>query len=64
MSLNSEKLRLDVTMFRYRVIAQPLDVAGPARTAEVHRLASKPWVIPGTGRTRVAKGTILHWLRN
>ena len=64
MSLNSEDPRLDAAMFRYRVIAPLLDLAGPARMAEVRRLAAKPWVIPGTGRTRIAEGTILHWLRN
>ena len=63
MSQNSEKLRLDVAMFRYRVIAPLIDLAGPARMAEVRRLAGKPWVIPGTRRTRVAEGTILHWQR-
>ena len=64
MSRNSEDPRLDAAMFRYRVIAPLLDLAGPARMAEVRRLAAKPWVIPGTGRTRVAEGTILHWLRS
>ncbi len=63
MSQNTEKHRLDVAMFRYRVIAPLIDLAGPARMAEVRRLAGKPWVIPGTSRTRVAQGTILHWQR-
>ena len=64
MNQNSEKLRLDAAMFRYRVIAPLIDLAGPARMAEARRLAAKPWVIPGSGRTRIAEGTILHWLRN
>ena len=64
MSLNSKDPRLDAAMFRYRVIAPLIDLAGAARMAEVRRLAAKPWVIPGTGRTRIAEGTILHWLRN
>ncbi len=63
MSQNTEKHRLDVAMFRYRVIAPLIDLAGPARMAEVRRFAGKPWVIPGTSRTRVAEGTILHWQR-
>ncbi len=63
MSQSSEKHRLDVAMFRYRVIAPLLDLAGPARMAEVRRLAGKAWVIPGSGRTRIAEGTVLHWLR-
>ena len=63
MSQNTEKHRLDVAMFRYRVIAPLIDLAGPARMAEVRRLAGKAWVIPGTSRTRVAEGTILHWQR-
>ncbi len=63
MSQNTERHRLDVAMFRYRVIAPLIDLAGPARMAEVRRLAGKAWVIPGTSRTRVAEGTILHWQR-
>ena len=64
MSQNSEKHRLDAAMFRYRVIAPLIDLAGAARMAEVRRLAGKAWVIPGSGRARIAEGTILHWLRN
>ncbi len=59
-----EKHRIEVAMFRYRVIAPLPDLAGTARMAGTRRLAGKPWVIPGTSRTRIAEGTILHWLRN
>ena len=64
MSQSTEKSRLDVAMFRYRVIAPLLDLTGAERMAEVRRLVAKRWVIPGTNRTRIAQGTILHWLRN
>ena len=64
MGRNSEKPRLDTAMFRYRVIAPLTGLAGPARMDEVRRLAGRPWVIPGSGRARVAEGTILHWLRH
>ena len=64
MSQSTEKSRLDVAMFRYRVIAPLLDLAGAERMAELRRLVAKRWVIPGTSRTRIAQGTILHWLRN
>ena len=45
MSQNTERHRLDVAMFRYRVIAPLIDLAGSARMAEVRRLAGKAWVI-------------------
>ena len=53
----------DVALFRYRVICTLLELSGRPLAAAVRELSAKPWVIPGSRRTRIAEGTIRHWLR-
>ncbi len=56
---------MEVALFRFQVIAELLHLAqgSPEYREEMSRLTEKPWAIPGSYRTRVARQTICDWLR-
>ena len=60
-----EKLRRDVALFRYGVIADlaQLPPGTPGLKAQLRAKAGQPYTIPGTLRTRVAAETLRDWLQ-
>ncbi len=55
----------EVALFRFRVIGELLHLVRGSREyrEEMSRLTGKPWAIPGSDRTRVARQTICDWLQ-
>ena len=59
-----EKLREEIALFRYEVIAPLLHVepgAGALKRA-IENLTDKSWTIPYSEKTRLGYGTIEHWM--
>lgn len=61
-----EKLRQDIALFRYRVIADlvHLPPGTPGMYTRYRKKAEQEYSIPGSTRTRVAADTIRDWLTN
>ena len=52
-----------VALFRFEVLAPVFNEAPDRVASRIEVQAAKVWDIPGSKRTRVAKGTIYDWLR-
>ena len=65
MYVADDPLRHEIALFRYRIIADLLQLppGSPGIGAKLHAKAEDDYTIPGTQRTRVAAETIRDWLQ-
>ncbi len=60
-----EALRERIALFRFSLIAEFVnrkDLGRGERRKMLEQIAAKEWEIPGTGRSRIGRTTILRWL--